>query len=73
MGADFVNGMLAAAATLAPSPNFTLPSVVTVGGQTIGLNGSLTVLAPTVPGDRLGTIVTVRAEVVSAVSWLNPP
>jgi hypothetical protein len=46
-GADFVNGMLAAAAMLAPSPNFTLPSVVTVGGQTIGLNGSLTVLAPT--------------------------
>ena len=48
VGADFVNGMLAAAATLAPSPTFALPSVVVVGGQTIGLE---VVLSPDV-GDR---------------------
>ena len=48
VSADFVNGMLAAAATLAPTPSFTLPSVVTVGPDVIGMNGSLSLIPPTV-------------------------
>ena len=68
VGADFVNGMLAAAATLAPSPTFTLPSVVVVGGQTIGLAGSLTVVPPTVsfaanPGNLIGVAVGASGTV----------
>ena len=48
VSADFVNGLLSAAASLATFPSFTLPNLVTVGGDSIGLAGSLTVLPPTV-------------------------
>lgn len=48
VGADFVNGMLAAATTLAPTPSFSLPSVVTIGSDVIGLDGSLSLVPPTV-------------------------
>jgi hypothetical protein len=48
VGADFVNGMLAGAAALVPPANFALPSVVTIGGDSIGLVGSLSFNAPTV-------------------------
>src|SRR5579862_6861717 len=47
-GADLVDGMLAAAAALVPMPQFSLPDLVPVGPDTIGVNGKLQLLAPTV-------------------------
>jgi hypothetical protein len=46
--ADFVDGMLAAAAASVTMPGFSLPDLVTVGTKEIGLSGSLALLAPTV-------------------------
>jgi hypothetical protein len=46
VGEDFVNGMLAAATTLVPSPSFSLPDVVNVGSDTIGISGSVSLLTP---------------------------
>ncbi|MGB9454476.1 MAG: hypothetical protein WCB12_00395 [Bryobacteraceae bacterium] len=48
MDAGFVDGMLAAAAASVPMPSFSLPGLVTVGTNEIGLSGSLALLAPTV-------------------------
>jgi hypothetical protein len=68
VGEDFVNGMLTAAATLAPAPSFSLPSVVVIGGHTIGLEGTLTVVPPTVafvanPGNLIGVTVGASGSV----------
>jgi hypothetical protein len=43
-----VNEMLAAASTLFPAPSFSLPDIVTVGPDQIGISGSLSFLTPTV-------------------------
>jgi hypothetical protein len=46
--ADFVDGMLAATASLTPLPAFNLPNLIQVGADSVGLAGSLTLLVPTV-------------------------
>jgi hypothetical protein len=48
VGADFVNGSLAAAASSVKLPSFSLPKLVTVGTDEIGLSGSLSLTPPTV-------------------------
>jgi hypothetical protein len=48
VSSSFVNQLLAAAAASVPMPSFSLPDLVTVGSDEIGLSGSLALLAPTV-------------------------
>jgi hypothetical protein len=48
IGPDVVNGLLAAATASVTTPSFSLPSLVTVGTDTIGLAGALSLVAPTV-------------------------
>jgi hypothetical protein len=69
VGAELVNGLLAGAASLVTPTTFTLPSLVTIGGESIGLAGSLRVATPTVTfatnpqnliGVTIGAIGTVR-------------
>lgn len=48
IGADLVNGMLTGAASLVQPTTFALPSIVNVAGESIGLNGLLSVNAPSV-------------------------
>jgi len=48
IGPDVINGLLAAASASVTMPSFSLPSLVTVGSNHIGLSGSLTLVAPTV-------------------------
>jgi hypothetical protein len=43
---DLVNEILAAASTLFPAPAFSLPDIVTVGADQIGISGSLSFLTP---------------------------
>ena len=48
IGAELVNQLLAGAATLVPPQTFSLPSIVNVNGESIGLAGSLALNPPTV-------------------------
>jgi hypothetical protein len=48
VGPDVVNGLLAAATASVTMPSFSLPNVVTVGSDQIGLSGTLTLSAPQV-------------------------
>ena len=43
-----VNEMLAAASTLFPTPSFSLPDIVTVGPDQIGISGSVSFLTPSI-------------------------
>jgi hypothetical protein len=44
---SLANKMLAAAATIFPAPSFSLPNVVTVGADQVGISGSVSFLTPT--------------------------
>jgi hypothetical protein len=48
IGSDVVNGLLAAATASVPMPNLSLPNLVAVGSNQIGLSGTLALIAPTV-------------------------
>ena len=43
-----MNEMLAAASTLFPTPSFSLPDIVTVGPDQIGISGSVSFLTPSI-------------------------